>query len=206
MVARRGMQTHTICSVRFVVRLRVFLVDDGTAGATLQRFANWNCSCRPSSTRRIHRPHGRAVVVFDKAIMLLSRATAASLLGRQRQLWPLSAQRCLSVAAASVGGSSNSNDTAARMPLDGSKLPAPPMVYIAGEEMTHYACELMLDQWIKPYFDTSKTWQYYDLSCKHRDDTNDQVLKDAVAAGATIGAISKNQPSPPVLSKSRKWG
>lgn len=27
------------------------------------------------------------------------------------------------------------------------KLQAPPMVYISGEEMTHYACNLMMDKW-----------------------------------------------------------
>jgi isocitrate dehydrogenase len=178
-----------------------FLVDDGTVGAPLKCFAN-SLFLPASSKRGGSRPHGRALVVFVRKAMLLSRATAATLLGRQRQVWSLSAQRCLS-AAASNG---SNNDTAARMPLDGSKLPAPPMVYIAGEEMTHYACELMLDQWIKPYFDTSKTWQYYDLSCKHRDDTNDQVLKDAVAAGATIGAIFKEPTITPSALQVKEMG
>jgi isocitrate dehydrogenase len=64
------------------------------------------------------------------------------------------------------------------------------MVYISGEEMTHYACNLIVDQWIQPYFDIS-AWETYDLSCKSRDHTNDQVLKDAVEAGKRIGAIFK---------------
>jgi isocitrate dehydrogenase len=64
------------------------------------------------------------------------------------------------------------------------------MVYISGEEMTRYACQLIVDQWIKPYFDVSK-WEMYDLSCKARDDTDDAVLKDAVEAGSRIGAIFK---------------
>ena len=64
------------------------------------------------------------------------------------------------------------------------------MVYISGEEMTHYACNLIVDQWIQPYFDIS-AWETYDLSCKSRDQTNDQVLKDAVEAGKRIGAIFK---------------
>lgn len=71
-----------------------------------------------------------------------------------------------------------------------SKVDAPPMVYIAGEEMTHYAMNLIVDQWVKPYFDTSK-WEHFDLSCKARDETNDQVLTDAVEAGKRIGAIFK---------------
>jgi hypothetical protein len=29
------------------------------------------------------------------------------------------------------------------------------MVYIQGEEMTHYATQLLLQQWIEPHFDTS---------------------------------------------------
>jgi len=70
------------------------------------------------------------------------------------------------------------------------KVDAPPMVYISGEEMTHYATELLIDQWIKPYFDIS-AWETYDLSCKNRDATDDQVLHDAVEAGKRIGAIFK---------------
>ena len=50
----------------------------------------------------------------------------------------------------------------------GNKIVAPPMVYISGEEMTNYAMELITEQWVEPYFDTSK-WEYFDLSCKSRD-------------------------------------
>ena len=56
--------------------------------------------------------------------------------------------------------------------------------------MTRYACQLILDEWIHPFFDTQQ-WQTYDLSCVSRDQTNDQVLKDAVSAGKEIGAIFK---------------
>ena len=69
-------------------------------------------------------------------------------------------------------------------------IPAPTMVYIAGEEMTHYACNLIVDQWIKPYF-AIDSWETYDLSCKARDETDDKVLHDAVEAGKRIGAIFK---------------
>jgi len=69
-------------------------------------------------------------------------------------------------------------------------LKAPPMVYISGEEMSRYAGQLYLDNWIKPYLDISN-WEFYDLSCKSRDNTNDQVLKDCINAGARIGAIYK---------------
>jgi isocitrate dehydrogenase len=146
--------------------------------------------------------------------MLLSRATAASLVGCRRFVphhrrgdadgLVVVAVRCFSNALSSA--STSSSDAAARMPLDGSKVPAPPLVYIAGEEMTHYACELMLDQWIKPYFDTTKSWQYYDLSCTSRDASNDQVLKDAVAAGAQIGAIFKEPTITPSALQVKEMG
>jgi isocitrate dehydrogenase len=71
-----------------------------------------------------------------------------------------------------------------------SLIKAPPLVYISGEEMTRYASQLYLDKWIKPYMDISN-WEFYDLSCKSRDDTNDQVLKDCIDAGKRIGAIYK---------------
>ena len=34
---------------------------------------------------------------------------------------------------------------------------------LIGEEMTHYAMELILDQWIKPHVDMSQ-WEFFDLS------------------------------------------
>ena len=40
--------------------------------------------------------------------------------------------------------------------------------------------ELIMEKWIDPYVDTSK-WEFYNLSCKTRDDTEDQCLHDAVA-------------------------
>lgn len=56
--------------------------------------------------------------------------------------------------------------------------------------MTHYTMNLILDAWIRPHIDIEK-WQFYDLSCKARDDTNDKVLHDAVAAGKTLCSIFK---------------
>lgn len=49
------------------------------------------------------------------------------------------------------------------------------MVYISGEEMTRYCMELILNQWIRPHIDISN-WEFYDLSCKSRDDTEDKVI------------------------------
>eukprot|EP00934_Nitzschia_sp_Nitz4_P000947 Nitzschia sp. Nitz4//scaffold119_size111653//8343//9935//NITZ4_004175-RA/size111653-processed-gene-0.159-mRNA-1//1//CDS//3329533791//947//frame0 len=87
----------------------------------------------------------------------------------------------------------------------GENIKAPPMVYIAGEEMTHYASQLIVEKWIKPYFDIS-AWENYDLSCKARDETNDQVLKDAVEAGARIGAIFKEPTITPTAVQVKEMG
>lgn len=87
----------------------------------------------------------------------------------------------------------------------GEDIPAPPMVYIAGEEMTHYASNLIVDKWIKPYFDIS-AWETYDLSCKSRDETDDKVLHDAVAAGKKIGAIFKEPTITPSAIQVEEFG
>lgn len=79
------------------------------------------------------------------------------------------------------------------------------MVYIAGEEMTKYASELMMKEWVHPHMDTSK-WEFYDLSCKARDDTEDQVLRDAVEAGARIKAIFKEPTITPTEVQKEKLG
>ncbi len=51
--------------------------------------------------------------------------------------------------------------------------------------MSHYVSTLIMEKWIKPYVDVS-AWEFYDLSCKHRDETDDKVLRDAVASGMQI--------------------
>jgi len=79
------------------------------------------------------------------------------------------------------------------------------MVYISGEEMTRYTMELISDQWVDPYFDTEK-WEYFDLSCKSRDVTNDQVLKDAVNAGKKIGSIFKEPTITPTAIQQKEMG
>jgi len=70
------------------------------------------------------------------------------------------------------------------------KIVAAPMVYISGEEMTHYTMQLIMEQWIAPHIDT-RTWSFFDLSCRNRDATDDRVLHDAVAAGKVVGSIFK---------------
>jgi isocitrate dehydrogenase len=83
-------------------------------------------------------------------------------------------------------------------------LKAPPMVYISGEEMSRYAGQLYLDNWIKPYIDIN-SWEFYDLSCKTRDDTNDQVLRDCISAGRRIGAIYKEPTITPTEEQKVKF-
>ena len=91
------------------------------------------------------------------------------------------------------------------------KIASPALVVITGEEFTRYAGELYLEKWIRPFIDTSK-WQYFDLSCKSRDATNDQVLQDAIAAGAEVGAIYKEPTITPTAKQvksmglSKQWG
>jgi len=89
--------------------------------------------------------------------------------------------------------------------LSRSKFTAPPMVYIAGEEMTHYTMNLIIDKWVKPFCDTSK-WEHYDLSCKARDDSEDKVLHDAVAAGKRICAIFKEPTITPTEVQKQAFG
>jgi len=85
------------------------------------------------------------------------------------------------------------------------KYVAPAMVYISGEEMTKYCMELVMDKWITPFLDTTN-WEYYDLSCVSRDQTDDQVLKDAVSAGKRIGAIFKEPTVTPTAVQKEKLG
>jgi len=92
-----------------------------------------------------------------------------------------------------------------------AKIVAPPMVFITGEEMTRYAMKLIMEKWVEPFVDTS-AWEFYDLSCVSRDETEDQVLHDAVAAGARIGAIFKEPTITPTevqkeaLGLKKAWG
>eukprot|EP00472_Partenskyella_glossopodia_P011838 CAMPEP_0197539760 /NCGR_PEP_ID=MMETSP1318-20131121/63721_1 /TAXON_ID=552666 /ORGANISM="Partenskyella glossopodia, Strain RCC365" /LENGTH=457 /DNA_ID=CAMNT_0043098553 /DNA_START=227 /DNA_END=1600 /DNA_ORIENTATION=- len=79
------------------------------------------------------------------------------------------------------------------------------MVYISGEEMTHYCMNLILEKWIEPRIDISN-WEFYDLSCKSRDDTEDQVLHDAVDAGKRICAIFKEPSVTPTEVQKEKLG
>eukprot|EP01061_Rhynchopus_euleeides_P017316 TRINITY_DN28788_c0_g1_i1.p2 TRINITY_DN28788_c0_g1~~TRINITY_DN28788_c0_g1_i1.p2 ORF type:complete len:519 (+),score=246.93 TRINITY_DN28788_c0_g1_i1:52-1608(+) len=85
------------------------------------------------------------------------------------------------------------------------KIQAPPMVYISGEEMTRYAMQLVLDEWIQPHIDTTQ-WEFYDLSCKSRDDTEDRVLTEAVDAGKRLRAIFKEPTITPTSEQVKELG
>ena len=71
--------------------------------------------------------------------------------------------------------------------------------------------DLILDQWLGPYVNTA-SWEFYDLSCRSRDQTKDKVLADAVDAGRRIRAIFKEPTVTPtevqkeLLGLSRAWG
>jgi len=85
------------------------------------------------------------------------------------------------------------------------KILAPPMTYIAGEEMSWYTMKIIREKWVEPFINTSK-WEYFDLSCKNRDDTKDKVLHDAVASGARIGAIFKEPTITPSADQVKEFG
>jgi len=79
------------------------------------------------------------------------------------------------------------------------------MVYIAGEEMSRYTMQLIIDQWVKPFVDTSN-WEFFDLSCKARDETKDRVLREAVGAGAAVGSIFKEPTITPTEVQRKEMG
>ena len=113
--------------------------------------------------------------------------------------------RLLSTGGAAKQGSSQLWGRGFSSSASGDKMVAAPMVFIAGEEMTRYTTQLIMDKWITPFIDTNK-WEYFDLSCKSRDDSEDQVLKDAVAAGARLKAIFKEPTITPTLEQKEKLG
>lgn len=86
-----------------------------------------------------------------------------------------------------------------------TKVLAPPMVFITGEEMTHYAMNVFRRKCVDPYLDTSQ-WEVFDLSCKNRDRTGDKVLHDAVEAGSRIGAIFKEPTITPTAVQRQEMG
>jgi len=58
---------------------------------------------------------------------------------------------------------------------------------------------------VQPFIDTFD-WEYYDLSCKARDETEDQVLLDAVNAGKRLKAIFKEPTITPTKDQQQELG
>jgi len=79
------------------------------------------------------------------------------------------------------------------------------MVYIKGEEMTRYCMDLIMNKWVTPHLDTSN-WEVFDLSCKQRDSTGDQVLRDAIGAGKKLGSIFKEPTITPSEIQCKQMG
>ncbi len=86
-----------------------------------------------------------------------------------------------------------------------SKIIAPAMVYISGEEMTREVMKMVMAEWVEPYLDT-KNWQFFDLSCAKRDETDDKILTDAINAGTEIGAIFKEPTITPTADQMKEMG
>src|ERR1700744_5442817 len=86
-----------------------------------------------------------------------------------------------------------------------NKIISPPLVYVKGEEMTRYVMQLILDEWIAPWIATG-AWQLFDLSCRRRDETNDQELKDVIAAGKKVKAIFKEPTITPTAEQKKQMG
>mmetsp|Transcript_15233 Transcript_15233/g.27128 ORF Transcript_15233/g.27128 Transcript_15233/m.27128 type:complete len:512 (-) Transcript_15233:84-1619(-) len=93
----------------------------------------------------------------------------------------------------------------ARFLSSDSKIALPPMVYIKGEEMTRYTMQLVLEKWIEPHFDTSN-WEFHDMSCIARDNTEDKCLHDAIDAGVRIKAIFKEPTVTPTEVQKQQMG
>ncbi len=85
------------------------------------------------------------------------------------------------------------------------KIKAPKMIYVSGEEMTRYTMDLILKSLIEPNLDISN-WQFYDLSCKNRDKTGDQVLKDIISAGKQTKVIFKEPTITPTEDQKKEMG
>ena len=55
-----------------------------------------------------------------------------------------------------------------------------PIVEMDGDEMTRVLWALIKDELLKPFVELNT--EYYDLGLTHRDETNDQVTRDAAEA------------------------
>ena len=86
-----------------------------------------------------------------------------------------------------------------------TKIKAEKLAYILGEEMARHAMQLVLDNWVAPYVDIS-SFEYYSLSVADRANSDDKVLKDAIAAGQKIKAIFKEPTITPTAEQMAQFG
>ena len=120
---------------------------------------------------------------------------------RRAMMMTMTATRGTIVGRATTRGASSSSSSASSR----ERITAAPMVYVKGEEMTAYVMELIRDKWIEPRVDAS-AWETYDLRAKNRDDTEDQVLRDVIAAGKRIKAIFKEPTVTPTADQVKRLG
>ena len=64
-----------------------------------------------------------------------------------------------------------------------------PIVEMDGDEMTRVLWKMIKEELLLPFIDL-KT-EYYDLGLAHRDETDDQVTKDAALAAKKYGVAVK---------------
>ncbi len=64
-----------------------------------------------------------------------------------------------------------------------------PLVEMDGDEMTRILWQMIKDELINPFIDLKS--EYYDLGLEHRNETDDQVTKDAAEATAKYGVAVK---------------
>ena len=120
---------------------------------------------------------------------------------RRAMMMTMTATRGTIVGRATTRGASSSSSSASSR----ERITAAPMVYVKGEEMTAYVMELIREKWIDPRVD-ARAWETYDLRAKNRDDTEDQVLRDVIAAGKRIKAIFKEPTVTPTADQVKRLG
>lgn len=65
--------------------------------------------------------------------------------------------------------------------------------------------QLILDRWVRPHMSTER-WEFYDLSAKNRDRTNDEELRRVIEAGSRVRSIFKEPTITPTSDQVRRLG
>ncbi|KPK76179.1 MAG: isocitrate dehydrogenase [Phycisphaerae bacterium SM23_30] len=79
-----------------------------------------------------------------------------------------------------------------------------PLVEIDGDEMTRVMWQMVKDKLLFPYLDIKL--EYYDLSLKHRDETDDQITVDAAEAIKKYGVAVKCATITPNKERVKEYG